>query len=72
MQSSSDAIDIRGWQCSWEDARQRTLTLGVDATPAQRLAWLEEAILLAHRSGALPKPRRVPDWSEPRSGQASE
>jgi len=24
------------------------------ATPAQRLAWLEEAIRLAYRSGALP------------------
>lgn len=41
----------------WEDARRRALTLGLEATPAQRLAWLEEMIELAHRTGALPRPR---------------
>lgn len=41
----------------WEDARRRALTLGLEATPAQRLAWLEEMIALAHRTGALPRPR---------------
>lgn len=43
------------WQCGWEDARKRQLTAGLDATPAQRLAWVEEMIALAHRSGALPR-----------------
>ena len=43
------------WQCGWEDARRRQLTAGLDANPAQRLAWLEEMIALAHRSGALPR-----------------
>ncbi len=43
------------WRCGWEDARKRQLTAGLDATPAQRLAWLEEMIALAHRSGALPR-----------------
>ena len=42
----------KGWDCSWEDARRRQLTAGLKATPAQRLAWLEEMILLAHRAGA--------------------
>jgi hypothetical protein len=41
----------------WEEARRRALVLGLEATPAQRLAWLEEMIALAHRSGALPRPR---------------
>lgn len=54
---NADFDDSQGWACTWEDARRRTLTLGAEATPAQRIAWLEEAILLAHRSGALPKRR---------------
>lgn len=41
----------------WEDARQRSFTRGLNATPAERLAWLEEAIALAWASGALPRPR---------------
>jgi hypothetical protein len=41
----------------WERSRERKLTLGLEATPAERLAWLEEAILFAYRAGALPKPR---------------
>jgi hypothetical protein len=46
------------WQADdWESARKRTLTLALSATPAQRLAWLEEAIRIAAASGALPKPR---------------
>ena len=42
----------------WEANRRRKLTRGLEATPAQRLAWLEEAIRFAHASGALPR-RRV-------------
>ncbi|MDE2141052.1 MAG: hypothetical protein KGJ84_01400 [Elusimicrobia bacterium] len=45
----------KNWQCGWEDARKRQLTAGFDATPAQRLAWLEEMILLAYRAHALPR-----------------
>jgi hypothetical protein len=41
----------------WDLSRERKLTLGLEATPAERLAWLEEAILFAYRAGALPKPR---------------
>ncbi len=41
----------------WEANRERKLTLGLDATPAERLAWLEEMIELAYRTGALPRPR---------------
>lgn len=52
--------DKKDWQCGWEDARKRQLTAGFDATPAQRLACLEEMITLAHRTGALPRKAESP------------
>ena len=45
------------WGVGWEAHRVQQLTLALHATAAQRLAWLEEVITLAHRVGALPKPR---------------
>ena len=45
------------WEAGWEAHRRYQLTLALKATPAQRLAWLEEMIILAHRVGALPKSR---------------
>jgi hypothetical protein len=45
------------WGCSWEATRLRQLTAGLAVTPAERLAWLEEAIDLAAACGALPRPR---------------
>lgn len=45
------------WGAGWEAHRIHQLTLALDATPAQRLAWLEEMIILAYRVGALPKRR---------------
>jgi hypothetical protein len=52
--------DEGDWQCGWEDARQRQLTAGFDATPAQRLALLEEMILLVHRVRAMPRSEDSP------------
>lgn len=52
--------DESDWQCGWEDARKRQLTAGFDATPAQRLALLEEMILLAHRVRAMPRSEDSP------------
>ncbi|MFL5797681.1 MAG: hypothetical protein ACJ77A_07070 [Actinomycetota bacterium] len=46
---------------SWVQNERDRLTVGREATPAQRLAWLEEMIRVAYRTGALP--RR--DESEP-------
>jgi hypothetical protein len=40
---------------TWEEQHRLQLTLGLAATPAERLAWLEEMIELAHRTGALPR-----------------
>lgn len=42
---------------SFAEARTFRLELDLRATPKARLAWLEEAIRLAHRSGALPRLR---------------
>ena len=41
------------WDATWKGARRQLLETTLAATPAQRLAWLEEALELAHRSGAL-------------------
>jgi len=40
-------------EAGWEEHRRSKIRLWLRATPAQRLAWLEEAIRFAHRSGAL-------------------
>ena len=44
-------------------ADQNLLSAILSATPAQRLAWLEEALCLAYVSGAL-KPRRLIEKEE--------
>lgn len=38
---------------SWEDAERWSLEAALRATPAQRLAWLEEVRRIAWQSGAL-------------------
>jgi hypothetical protein len=42
----------------WAASRERKFTFALQATPAQRLEWLEQMIALAWQSGALPRPRR--------------
>lgn len=46
------------FEAGWEDTRRRQLTLGLSASPAERLRWLEEMLVLALRSGALERRRR--------------
>jgi hypothetical protein len=41
------------WEAGWEAHRRQQLTMGLEATPVQRLQWLEEMIVLAYRVGAL-------------------
>jgi hypothetical protein len=41
------------WDATWEGARKQLLKSTLAATPAQRLAWLEEVLELAYRAGAL-------------------
>jgi hypothetical protein len=58
--SAERAHDERDdWGAGWEAHRLHQLTLALAATPAQRLAWLEEMIAIAHASGALPRPGRA-------------
>ena len=42
---------------SWAANDEQKLTAGLRATAAERLAWLEEMIAMAYRSGALPRKR---------------
>lgn len=44
------------FDAGWDAARRVQLERALEATPAERLAWLEQAIELAHRTGALPRP----------------
>jgi len=37
---------------SWAENDQQKLTMALRATHAERLAWLEEMVALAYRSGA--------------------
>ena len=53
------------WDASWEGVERAQLETMLAATPAERLAWLEEAMRLAHASGALEAARRErapKDW----------
>ena len=53
----------RRWVGSWTDVEQAQLETMLMATPAQRLAWLEEALRLALRlpapSGTIAPPREA-------------
>jgi hypothetical protein len=58
---TDESHDPDPWGCGWESNRKRQLAIGLDATPAQRLAWVCAMIELAWRTGALPK-RRPNVW----------
>jgi len=47
----------------WNAGDQNLLSATLSATPAQRMAWLEEALQVAYASGAL-KPRRLIEKEE--------
>jgi len=67
--NSSSSSDMTQ-PADWNAADQNLLAATLSATPAQRLAWLEEALHLAYASGAL-KPRSpIPrnDWDAMSSG----
>ena len=46
------------WVGTWTEVEQAQLETMLRATPAQRLAWLEEAMRLAHASGPWGRTRR--------------
>ncbi len=43
---------------TWDGARRVQIEQAATATPAARLEWLEQAIELAYRTGALPRRAR--------------
>jgi hypothetical protein len=67
----------RTWPVTWEANRQVQRAAILAASPAERLAWLEEMIALAYRAGALNYPAKKTvaeqrhvemvstDWEEP-------
>ena len=50
----------RKWVGTWAEVEQAQLETMLTATPAQRLAWLEEAMRLAYAAGALGTDRDAP------------
>ncbi len=49
----SDTERIGGW----DECEEHAYVVGLDVDDAERLAWLEEMLVLAFASGALPKRR---------------
>ena len=45
------------WDATWEGARKQLLESTLAATPAQRLAWLEEVLEFAYHAGSLGNPQ---------------
>ena len=58
------------WVGTWAEVEQAQLETMLRATPAQRLAWLEEAMRLAHAFGALGSERGAPPSPSLRRGDA--
>jgi hypothetical protein len=54
MTRESKLVPDGDWQADWDSHRQWQLTASMHASPAERLAWLEEAIELAWKCGAHP------------------
>ena len=48
------------WVGTWAEVEQAQLGTMLRATPEQRLAWLEDAMRLAHACGALDTERSAP------------
>ena len=50
---TAGASSWANWKVTWTENRDLLLDATPAATPAQRLAWLEEVLSLAYRAGAL-------------------
>lgn len=61
--SDADVADKAAWRQSQAEARRAHQDSALAATPAQRLAWLEEALQIAHQSGALANARAADEGS---------
>ena len=50
----ADSVSSAAWKIvTWDGNRDALLDSTLAATPAQRLAWLEDAIEIAYHAGAL-------------------
>jgi len=59
VKKPEQGTSINPWDCvTWEGARRARFRSQLPATPAQRLAWLEEALEFAYRTGALARLRK--------------
>lgn len=52
--ASSQPLPPQETMGTFEETARSHLKCTLSATPAQRLAWLEEALELAYQAGALP------------------
>lgn len=50
---TAGASSWANWKVTWTENRDSLLDATLAATPAQRLAWLEEVLSLAYHAGAL-------------------
>jgi hypothetical protein len=48
-----ETADAAEWRGDFRAAEERLLDLSLEATPAERLRWLEEALAFAARMAAL-------------------
>ena len=48
---------------SWDSTTKRSYLVGLSVSADERLAWVEEMLEIALRSGAIPKPRDA--WGQP-------
>jgi hypothetical protein len=53
--NKNNVAENEDWQYTQQDHEEAQLRGWLTSTPTQRLAWLEEAIVIAHNSGALAK-----------------
>ncbi len=60
-----------GLRADWETDRREELTAGLALTPAERVAWLEEATAFARRADALPRAAEGDQGPEGRSDPAA-
>jgi len=60
------------WQADWETSRRAQLDSQMAATPAQRLAWLEDALRIAFAAGALPRESAPDDGLDGSLGRAKD
>ncbi|MBX3248124.1 MAG: hypothetical protein KF901_13175 [Myxococcales bacterium] len=51
---------------SWDEDRDHKFVVGLTVTPDERLAWLEEMLVLAFERGTLPRQRDV--WGRTSGG----